>query len=318
MSQGLNILVTGATGFIGSALCRQLHQSHPDVQVYSTTYRAKDGEVLSIYPAGEAHAAPAFPLPTIDVVVHLAARVHLMRDSSANPLDEFRAANVGLTHRLASWAAAQGARRFILMSSTKVNGEATEPRQAFSANDAPAPQDAYAVSKLEAEHAVQAICAETGMEYVIIRPPLVYGPGVKANFGALVRWVRRGLPLPLASIDNRRSLVALDNLVDFLIRCLSHPAAANQTFMVSDGKAISTSELLRRIADAYGMRARLIPFPPKWLEFVACCLGKPGIAERLLGSLVVDDRKAQDCLGWKPVVSMDEQLKKMAENDTRP
>jgi UDP-glucose 4-epimerase len=252
----------------------------------------------------------------VDIVVHLAARVHVMHDSATDPLAEFRSANVEMTYKLASWAAERGVKRFVFMSSVKVNGEATEVGSAFSADDVPAPENAYAISKLEAEQAVRAVCSDSGMEFVVIRPPLVYGPEVQGNFRSIVRWVKRGIPLPLGSISNRRSLVALDNLVSFIMTCLEHPAAANQVFLVSDGKAVTTTELLRKIALAYAVTPRLLALPEGWLRCVARMLGKSLAADRLLGSLEVNDAKAYDMLGWRPVVTMDQQLRKMALDDS--
>lgn len=247
--------------------------------------------------------------------MHLAARVHVMRDAAADPLTEFRAANVEMTRDLARRAAARGTKRFVFMSSIKVNGEATAPGRAFAADDAPSPEDDYAISKLEAEQALREVCSESGMEFVVIRPPLVYGPGVQGNFRSAVRWMKRGIPLPLGAISNRRSLVALDNLVSFTLACIEHPAAANQVFLVSDGETVSTTRMLQRIAQAYGLAPRLVPIPPSWLRFGARALGKSAAADRLLGSLVVDDAKARNMLGWRPAVTMDEQLRKMALDD---
>lgn len=251
----------------------------------------------------------------IDAVVHLAARVHVMGDQAADPEAEFRAANVDLTLALAEWAAACGAKRFIFMSSAKVNGEATLPGCAFTEDNTPSPEDGYALSKLEAELGLRKVCLDTGMEFVVIRPPLVYGPGVKGNFGSMVRWIKRGVPLPLGAVQNRRSLVALDNLVDFVVTCLEHPAAANEVFLVSDGEDVSTTDMLRRIAGAYGVPARLLPVSRKLLSCGARLLGKGAVADRLLGSLMVSDAKARALLGWCPAVTMDEQLRKMALDD---
>jgi nucleoside-diphosphate-sugar epimerase len=248
----------------------------------------------------------------VEAVIHLAARVHVMDDRATDPLAEFRKVNVLGTLNLANQAAAAGVKRFVFVSSVKVNGESTLTGQPFTEEDAPHPQDAYGLSKHEAELGLRQIAAESGMEVVIIRPPLVYGPGVKANFAAMMRWLRRGVPLPLGAIHNQRSLVALDNLVDLIVTCLVHPAAANQTFLVSDGEDVSTTELLRRMGQALGCPARLILMPASWLKLAATLVGKQDVALRLYGSLQVDIEKTRRLLGWTPPVSLDEGLRRAA------
>ena len=358
-----NVLITGANGFIGRALCDKLladgYQMRGAVRGQEKTEvgclrsgkdrgrrsdvrgREKTGvggqrvEVGDIGPETDWSEA----LKGIDVVVHLAARVHVMRESAVDPLAAFREVNVVGTERLARQAAEAGVKRLVYISSVKVNGEGTDPQitqitqskkdgltqrrkdakirekgieerggAAFSEKDVPEPQDPYAVSKWEAEQGLLAIAEETGLEVVIIRPPLVYGPGVKANFRSLVKWVQRGVPLPLGAVHNKRSFVALDNLVSFIIHCLDHPKAANEVFLISDGKDVSTTELLQKIARAFGKRAFLLPVPVGLMTFVAGLLGKRDVADRLFGSLQVDSSKARDLLGWKPLVSMDEAL----------
>ena len=253
-------------------------------------------------------------LSKVEQVVHLAARVHVMNDKSPDPLAEFRRVNVEGTSALARQAAAEGVKRFVYLSSVKVNGEFTKPGHPFTADDLPAPEDPYGVSKHEAEHLLRQISAETGMEAVIIRPPLVYGAGVKANFESMMRWLVRGLPLPLAAVtENRRSLVALDNLVDLIVTCLNHPAAANQTFLVSDGEDLSTARLLKRMGAAMGNSARLFYVPPALLKLGASVLNKPGIYQRLCGSLQLDITKTRQLLDWTPLVSVDEGLRRAAE-----
>ena len=307
----MRVLVTGATGFVGRSLCRRLMNHHV---VYRGICRVGEDMPPRILSLQDAAGELSEPLQ-IDAVVHLAARVHVMGDQAADPEAEFRAANVDLTLALAEWAAACGAKRFIFMSSAKVNGEATLPGCAFTEDNTPSPEDGYALSKLEAELGLRKVCLDTGMEFVVIRPPLVYGPGVKGNFGSMVRWIKRGVPLPLGAVQNRRSLVALDNLVDFVVTCLEHPAAANEVFLVSDGEDVSTTDMLRRIAGAYGVPARLLPVSRKLLSCGARLLGKGAVADRLLGSLMVSDAKARALLGWCPAVTMDEQLRKMALDD---
>ena len=237
-----------------------------------------------------------------------------MNEQAAYPLAEFRRVNVDGTIRLARQAAQAGVKRFIFLSSIKVNGEATQLGHPFLADQPPAPEDPYGISKREAEEGVRVLAQETGMEVVIIRPPLVYGPGVKANFLAMMRWLKRGIPLPLGAVtENRRSLVALDNLVDLIVTCLGHPAAANQTFLVSDAESLSTAALLRRMGDAIGRPTRLIPVPVPMLQLGAGLLGKRGMAQSLCGSLEVDISKTRDLLGWTPSISVDEGLRQTAE-----
>jgi len=252
-------------------------------------------------------------LKNIDIVIHVAGRAHIINDAAANPLAEFRKVNTDATLQLARQAAKAGAKRFIFISSIKVNGETTEPGYPFTPADQFVPTDPYGVSKYAAEQGLLALARETGMEVVIIRPPLVYGPNVKANFVSMIKWVRKGIPLPFGAIDNQRSLVALDNLLSFIIHCIDHPKAANEIFLISDGEDVSTTELLRRVARALGKKSRLVPVPVSWLRFVAELAGKEDVANRLLGSLQVDSSKARELLGWKPVITMDEQLKKTAD-----
>jgi UDP-glucose 4-epimerase len=249
----------------------------------------------------------------IDALVHCAARVHVMKDDATDPLEAYREVNVSGTLNLARQAAQAGVRRFIFVSSIKVNGETTQLGQPFTAEDAPSPLDPYGVSKLEAEQGLRDIEAQTGMEVVIVRSPLVYGPGVKANFASMMRWVASGIPLPLGAIHNARSMVALDNLVDLFVTCLKHPAAAGQTFLVSDGEDVSTTELLRRTAQAMGKRAFLLPVPAFVLEWGAALLGKRDVAQRLCGSLQVDINKTRRLLGWTPPLTLEQGLKKALE-----
>ena len=233
-----------------------------------------------------------------------------MHDTAADPLAAFREVNVDATVNLAEQAAAAGVRRFVYLSSIKVNGEATPSNHPLTEHDLPAPQDPYAISKWEAEQGLRKISDHTGMELVIIRPPLVYGLGVKANFSALMRAVQRGFPLPLGSVRNMRSLVALDNLVDFIVVCAIHPAAANQTFLVSDGQDMSTPDLIRAMARAAGVPARLVPFPIRALKTLARFIAREAALERLSGNLQVDITKAREVLGWTPPVDVDEALRR--------
>lgn len=308
------ILVTGANGFVGQRLCQQMRQEGLAIR---GAYRTDTPQTDIIEPTRigsiDADTDWTLALKNIQGVVHLAARVHVMNDKSAHPLAEFRRVNVDGTARLARQAAAAGVKRFVFLSSVKVNGEATVPGSPFTASDAPTPQDPYGISKQEAEQVLRDISAQTDMEVVIIRPPLVYGPGVKANFAAMMRWLAKGHPLPLGAItDNRRSLVALDNLTDLILICLKHPAAANETFLASDGEDLSTAELLRRMGQALGTPARLVAISPRLLAFGAALIGKDGIYQRLCGSLQVDITKTRNILGWTPPVSVDEGLRRAA------
>jgi len=240
--------------------------------------------------------------------------VHMMYDTSSDPLTEFRRVNVDGTANLARQAAAAGVRRFVFLSSIKVNGESTELGRPFAADDVPTPEDPYGVSKHEAEQLLRQISSETGMEVVIIRPPLVYGPGVQANFESMMRWLARGVPLPFGAVtNNRRSFVALENLIDLIATCLTHPTAANQTFLVSDGEDLSTADLLMRMGSALGKPVRLFNVPIGVLNQGAMLLNKPAIYQRLCGSLQVDIEKTRKLLDWTPPLSVDEGLRRAAE-----
>ena len=310
----MRIFITGANGFVGRSLCTEAVARGFTVCGMTRSPCNLPGNTENLVMGHMNDRADwRKALAGCQVVVHLAARVHVMTDTAKNPLDEFRQVNVQGTLNLARQAAAAGVRRFVFVSSIKVNGEATEPGHPFTAEDTPAPLDAYGISKMEAEQGLREISAQTGMEVVIIRPPLVYGPGVKANFAAMMRWLARGVPLPLGAIHNQRSLVALDNLVDLIVTCIAHPAAANQTFLVSDGQDVSTTELLRRMGRAMKRPARLMPVPAGLLEWTAALVGKRDVAQRLCGSLQVDIQKTRQLLGWNPPLTLDQGLKKAAE-----
>lgn len=313
----MKVLVTGATGFVGGAIVQRLLSESQHVPIAAV--RRLTGELSAELQT--AHVGDLLPdtnwfqaLNGVEAVIHTAARVHVMRDAAIDPLTEYRRVNVEGTLNLARQAVEMGIRRFVFISSIKVNGESTSLGKPFRADDAQNPADPYGVSKQEAEQGLFALSEKTGLEIVCIRPPLVYGPGVKANFQSMMNWLFKGVPLPLGAVaNNRRSLVGLDNLVDLIVTCLDHPAAANQVFLAGDGEDLSTTELLSRVGLALGKPARLMPVPPSLLMIGATLLGKRAVAQRLLGSLQVDISKARDLLGWVPPVSVDEGLKKTAE-----
>ena len=312
------ILVTGATGFVGGALVRRLAADPLFNGVVGAVRRKTEALPKGVHQVLVGDLLPVTDWSTalqgVDAVVHCAARVHVMQDDATNPWRAYHEVNLSGTLNLSQQAADAGVRRFVFVSSIKVNGEFTEAAKPFTADDAPSPEDPYAVSKHDAEQLLRKIASETGMEVVIIRPPLVYGPGVKANFESMMRWLARGVPLPLAAVtENRRSLVALDNLVDLFVTCLYHPAAANQTFLVSDGEDLSTAQLLQHMGAALGCPARLYFLPPALLKLGATLLNKPVIYQRLCGSLQLDIAKTRHLLGWTPPVSLDEGLRRAAE-----
>jgi len=278
---------------VGRALCRNL-------QAFDLVKPGRDDWLSS--------------LESIDCVIHLAARVHVSKDTAKDPLAEYRIVNVEKTLDLARQASSFGVKRFIFVSSVKVNGELTEKDMPFRADDIPNPQDPYGLSKCEAEAGLIKLAKETGMEVVVIRPPLVYGPGVKANFLSMIKMLDKGIPLPLGNVSNKRSLVFVDNLVDLLIRVIDHPKAAGQVFLVSDDHDVSTTTLLRSISYALGKKAKLIPVPLFFLKAIFYLIGKPGLSQRLLGSLCLDISKTKKLLNWSPPICFEEGIKRTARS----
>lgn len=308
----MKLLLTGASGFVGKAILkvaqergykvRPVYRSMDDVKKHHDAVLVSDLDDATDWSQA---------LQGIDVLVHAAARAHIMREEALDPLAEYRRVNVQGTVNLARQAAAAGVQRFVFISSIKVNGERTMPGCPFTADDDPAPEDAYGRSKAEAEVQLKHVALETGMEIAIIRPPLIYGVGVKGNFANLVNWVNSGLPLPLGGArHNLRSFVSLDNLVDLILVCVDHLQAANRTFLISDGEDVSTAELLKKIGKALGRPAHLLWVPVPLISLFASLLGKRVISERLLCSLQVDMLKTCMLLDWRPVVGMDEGLRR--------
>lgn len=307
----MTVLVTGGTGFIGSQLVKTLLIGGHDVRVAIRKSQSGQCAGASSSIVGDICATTDWgdALAGVDVIVHLAAHAHVRRKHQMEALAAFRDINVDGTIRLAKRAAVGNVRRLIFLSSVGVNGNESE--EPFTEQDKPAPRDPYALSKMEAENGLCEISDQTGLEVVIIRPPLVYGPHAPGNFGALLRWVDRGLPLPFGSVTrNRRSLVALDNLVDLVTKCINHPKAAGETFLVSDGQDVSTAELLCLMGEVLGRSAWLLPIPERLLRTGALVLGKEEMARRLMGSLQIDASKARDTLGWMPPVTLQEGLRR--------
>lgn len=309
------ILLTGANGFVGqhlgSYLAKQGHQVIATSRRSDVTFNYTPARVIKV---GEIDANTDWTtaLEGVEVVIHLAARVHVMREKAADPLVEFRRMNAEGTLRLAQQAAAAGVKRFVFLSSIGVNGKSTTTHP-FSEDDPAVPEDPYAQSKWEAEQHLLTLLAEACLEVCIIRPPLVYGPGAPGNFLRLLRLAAKGWPLPLASIDNRRSLVGIENLCSLIEVCTHHPQAAGQVFLVSDGKDISTPQLIRILAETMKRPCRLLPFPTSLLAIISKLLGQHGVWSKLAGSLQVDISKARQQLGWEPPYSLEHGLAETAD-----
>jgi len=307
------VVITGANGFVGTEVCNKLAQSSYRVLRVVRETKGTSPDEMAVGDIGPDTYWKSI-LEKTDVVVHLAARVHVMHAEDLTQIKNYREVNFSGTMALARQSADAGVKRFIFISSIKVNGESTVIGRPFTADDEPAPLDPYGASKAETEQALLRLSESTGLEVVIIRPVLVYGPGVRANFQSLMELVDMGIPLPLGNIHNKRSLVALDNLVDLIITCIEHPEAVNQVFLVSDGEDLSTSDLLQRVGTALGRPARLIDVPASLIKIAAKLTGKSNVSQRLLGSLQVDITKTQDILDWSPPVSVNEALKKTAQS----
>jgi nucleoside-diphosphate-sugar epimerase len=312
------VVVTGASGFVGSSLSTSLAAS--GFRVRAAVRAGTPAELPGCSGVerailGDISASTGWSslLTNVDCVVHCAALAHIMHETAGEALAAYRAVNVDGSRRLAEQAAAAGVRRLVYLSSIKVNGEKTAHGAPFLCSDTPAPQDAYGVSKWEAEQALWEVSAKTGLEVVVVRPPLVYGPGVKGNLARLLKLVRLGLPLPFSAVQNKRSLIGLDNLVDLLIRCVDHPAAAGQTFLVSDGEDLSTPDLLRHMAAAMNRSPRLFPVPVSLLRLAGGAFGKRAEIDRLVGSLQIDSSHTRRVLGWTPPVSVEEGVRRMVQ-----
>ncbi len=306
----MKVLITGASGFIGRSLSAELPNHGHTVRVAVRSANVHlDMFERAIISSMDSETDWSAALNSVNIVIHLASRVHVMYDKVADPLAEFRKVNVDGTLKLAEQAAKVGVKRFIFISSIKVNGERTELDRPFTEEDASNPQDNYGLSKHEAELGLLLIAQQTEMEVVIIRPPLVYGPGVKANFASLIKAVKSKIPLPFGAISNKRSFVYVGNLVSLIARCIHHPAAANQIFLVSDGHDISITELLQGCALALGVKPRLLPISQSLIEVCAALLGKREVAQRICGNLQVDISKSRDLLGWSPPILVSDGLK---------
>lgn len=308
----MKILITGVSGFVGQSLVKVLKQRDFDLVGVGRNLVASNTDTFFSVPNFSNQAAWKVPLEACDVVIHLAARVHVMNDDVSDALTEFRKVNVEGTLSLAAQAAKASVKRFIYISSIKVNGEFTEVGKPFTEQDVANPKDAYALSKYEAEQGLKLIAQQTGMDVVIIRPPLVYGLGVKANFASMLEAVKRRIPLPLGVIYNQRSFVYVGNLVSLIVCCIDHPSASNQVFLVSDGQDLSTTELLIECAVALDVKPRLLPIPQYLIERCLGVLGKQSLVQRLCGNLQVDISKAYNLLGWKPPFTVPEGLKACA------
>jgi UDP-glucose 4-epimerase len=310
----MNILVTGATGFIGTQLSETLTNSGHQVRNTARSLAPNRSTTRELITCDLESADNLDHLTTgCDAIVHLAGRAHVMSDNPATSESLYLSANVDVTRRLAQSAARTGVKRMILMSSVKVNGESTTIDSSFTSHDTPNPQDPYGRSKMQAEQALWDVASTSGLEGVVIRPPLVYGPGVRANFASLIGIVNRGIPLPLGSIRNKRSFVSVDNLIDCIATALQSSDASGQTFLVSDGHDLSTPELIRSIASALHKSPMLFSFPPVLLKLAAISAGKRGAYDRLCGSLTVDIASTKEKLSWTPPFTVQDSLQRTVD-----
>jgi nucleoside-diphosphate-sugar epimerase len=313
----MKILITGATGFIGRALVAELLQQDFNVSIAVRQKTNLFSEKVKQFVVGDFKSNPDFSasLSEIDCVIHLAGKAHVIGKTKTSVLDEFRKINSELTLNLAKEAVVSKVKRFIFLSSIGVNGN--QNNQPFLEIDTPNPQEPYAISKYEAEQGLLKLAKNSSLEVVIIRPPLVYGNNAPGNFGRLIQWAGAKIifPLPLGAVNNVRSLIAIDNLVSFIITCTLHPKAANEIFIISDDDNLSTTQLLKKIATAFNKKVLLLPVPVSWMIFVAKLLGKEADAVRLFSSLAVNSSKARDLLDWHPVTTIDEQLCGITANE---
>lgn len=294
----MKLLVTGASGFVGQFLQKVLYGQHDLLRLDRQTTE----ELL---------ASESFPAlySNTNILIHLAGRAHIMHETADDTYQAYALVNIDYTLKVAELAKRLKIKRFVFLSSIKVNGEVSN--QPFTENDSPAPLDAYGQTKLEAETALKVFCQNNQIELVIIRPPLIYGSGVKANFKQLIKLCQLPLPLPFASVNNKRSFISLDNLADFILLCISHPQAANQTFLISDDEDVSTAELIKTIRQIGKKNILLVALPPLILQWIFKLSGKSSLAIRLLGTLQIDVSKAKTLLGWQPKISFHEGIQRM-------
>jgi nucleoside-diphosphate-sugar epimerase len=313
----MRVLVTGASGFVGKALCTELAIRGFDMTAAVRTYDASlaaNTSKLFIADLTDINHETQSALQQVDAVIHVAGRAHVLKEQSENPYQTYAEVNIAATKNLALAAASSGVKRFIFISSVKVNGESTS-MVPFNELNTPSPEDDYGKTKYEAEKELRLIAANSNMEVVIIRPPLIYGTGVKANFKNLIKLCHYKLPLPFGAIHNKRSMVYIENLVDFMISCITHPKAANQTFLISDDEDVSTTELIQTIRQSLGLPALLIPIPQQWVVFLLSLIGKKSLATRLCGNLQVDISKAKTLLNWKPPYTFKQGIQKTIDKN---